>query len=169
MKKRYIVLIVIAVLVAALFIWRLWPQPASLFLPDGETAVTNIFATATVISYEHGADFIYYNYDNDQPSADTVSEILDILKTSDYQPDLRNLLPWGGSSLSGGNSYDGRSVTLYLRTGNGPEDVFSFHFVSRGNAFISVNDGSGSRIYHPTNPEILSALVEYIQTHGKQE
>ena len=164
MKKRYIVLIVIAVLVAALFTWRLWPRSLVSILPDDAYRFTSVSASAMADVVVSGyPDFQHYRLED---KAQAANELLDILKTSDYRPDFRNLLPWGKGTLVSGNDFDGRSVILhfYVVDGQTPRD-FSIQFLGR--SLVSISSEDGWSVYHATNPETLTALVEYIQTHGK--
>ena len=101
-------------------------------------------------------------------SEQAAKEILDILNTSGYRPSLRNLLPWTEGALASGNDYDGRSVILsfYVMDEQTRRD-FSIQFLGRSQVSISTGDSWG--VYYATNPETLTALVEYIHTHGKMQ
>ena len=164
MRRRYVVLLVFAILVAALFTWRLWPQSLSGLLPDDAYSFTSVSAGAMADIFEAGYPvFRHYRLEDKEQTA--ANELLDILKTSDYRPDFRNLLPWGKGSLVSGNDYDGRSVNIsfYFVDGQTPR---SFHVNFLGRSLVSISSEDGWSVYHATNPETLSALVEYIQTHG---
>lgn len=166
MKKRYIVLIVIAVLVAALFAWRLWPQSLVSILPDDADSFSNVYAKAMVTVFESGNSYFQnYRLEDGEQAA---KELLDILKTSNYRPLFRNLLPWTEGALASGNDYDGRSVILSFYVGDGQtRRDFTIQFLGRSQVSISTEDSWG--VYHATNPETLTALVEYIQTHGEMK
>ncbi len=169
MKKRYIVLIVVAVLVAALFTWRLWPQSLLSLLPEDAYAFTGFDALATDIVYETGSsNFRTYRLEDGEQTDGVVAELLDILKTSDYRPSFRNLLPWTRGTMKSGNDYDGRSATVhfYIVEDQTPR---SFYVQFMGRSQVAISSGDRWGIYHATNPETLSALVEYIQTHGQQQ
>lgn len=165
MKKRYIVLIVIALLIAGLFTWRLWPQSLVSILPDDAYSFTSVSASAMADVIVSGyPDFRHFRLEDKEQTA--ANELLDILKTSDYRPDFRNLLPWGKGSLVSGNDYDGRSVNIsfYFVDGQTPR---YFHVNFMGRSLVSIFSEDVWSVYHATNPETLSALVEYIQTHGQ--
>ena len=169
MKKRYIALIVFAVLVVALFTWRLWPRDLSSLLPEDAYAFTGFDALATDIVYTgSSADFRTFRLEDGAQTDGVIADLLDILKTSDYRPSFRNLLPWGRGSLVSGNDYDGRSATVhfYIVQDQTPR-YFYVQFFGRSQVAIASGDDWG--IYHATNPETLSALVEYIHTHGKMQ
>lgn len=165
MKKRYIVLLVFILLVAGLLTWRLWPQSLVSILPDDSYSFTGFDAIATDIVYSVSPSSLR-TYRLEDKEQTTANELLDILKTSDYRPSFRNLLPWGKGSLVSGNDYDGRSATVhfYIVEDQTPRS-FYVQFMGRSLVAISTEDGWG--VYHATNPETLTALVEYIQTHGK--
>ena len=164
MKKRYIVLLVFILLVAGLLAWRLWPQSLVSILPDDAESFPNVYATAMVSALENSTpDLLNYRLEDGEQA---VQELLDILNTSDYRPAFRNLLPWTKGALSSGSDYDGRSVILsfYVSEGQSRRD-FTIQFLGRSQVSISTEGSWG--VYHATNPETLTALVEYIQTHGK--
>ena len=166
MKKRYIALIVFAVLVAALIVWRLWPQSLSSILPDDANNFSNVYAATEETVFESGyPNFLHYRLEDGEQAA---KEILDILNTSDYRPDFRNLLPWSDGSMKSGNDYDGRSATVhfYIVQDQTPRSLY-IQFMGRSQVSISTEDSWG--VYHATNPETLTALVEYIQTHGNKQ
>lgn len=169
MKKRYIVLIVFILLVVGLLTWRLWPRSLSNLLPEDAYAFTCFDALATDIVYTgSSADFRTFRLEDGAQTDGVVADLLDILKTSDYRPDFRNLLPWTDGSVVGGNDYDGRSATVhfYIVQDQTPR-YFYVQFLGRSQVAISSGDDWG--VYHATNPETLSALVEYIHTHGKMQ
>ena len=168
MKKRYIVLIVIALLIAGLFTWRLWPQSLSGLIPEYAYAFTGFDAYATAIVYETGSsNFRNYRLKDSEQTDGVVAELLDILKTSDYRPDLRNLLPWTTGSLVSGNDYDGRSATVHFFMVEN-QTPRSFYVQFMGRSLVTISSGDGWDIYHATNPETLTKLVEYLQTHGQE-
>ena len=165
MKKRYIVLIVFILLVAGLLTWRLWPRSLASLLPDDAYSFTSVSASAMADVFEGGyPTFRHFRLEDDEQTA--ANELLDILKTSDYRPSLRNLLPWTTGSLVSGNDYDGRSVMLHFFFVDG-QSPRSFAVQFLGRSLVSISSEDGWSVYHATNPETLTALVEYIQTHGK--
>lgn len=169
MKKRYIVLLVFILLVAGLLTWRLWPRSLASLLPDDAYAFTGFDAIATDIVYGVSPSSLRtYRLEDGEQTDGVIADLLDILKTSDYRPSFRNLLPWGKGSLVSGNDYDGRSATVhfYIVEDQTPRS-FYVQFLGRSLVAISTEDGWG--VYHATNPETLTALVEYIQTHGQQK
>ena len=169
MKKRYIVLLVFILLVAGLLAWRLWPQSLVSILPDDAYAFTGFDAIATDIVYGVSPSSLRtYRLEDGEQTDGVIADLLDILKTSDYRPSFRNLLPWGKGSLVSGNDYDGRSATVhfYIVEDQTPRS-FYVQFMGRSLVAISTEDGWG--VYHATNPETLTALVEYIQTHGEMK
>ena len=167
MKKRYIVLLVFILLVAGLLAWRLWPRDLSSLLPEDAYAFTCFDALATDIVYTgSSADFRTFRLEDGAQTDGVAADLLDILKTSDYRPDFRNLLPWTDGSVVGGNDYDGRSATVhfYIVQDQTPR---SFYVQFMGRSQVAISSGDHWGIYYATNPETLTALVEYIQTHGK--
>ena len=168
MKKRYIVLSVIVLLIVGLLTWRLWPQTLSGLLPDDAYDFTDVYAGVMISVFENGsADIVRYLLESENQDSSIAADLLDILKTSEYRPDLRNLTPWTLGVLHSDGSYDGRSLVLsfYLLEEQTYRD-FSITFSGPNQVMISSERAYG--IYHATNPETLDALVEYIQTHGQE-
>jgi hypothetical protein len=93
-------------------------------------------------------------------------EILEILATSTYRQDVRNLLPWKTHYVEADKNYDGRSVLMAFSLGNGKDEWIQVHFLTSTMIAVLKGGEDGYRVYHPTNREILDELTEYFQTHG---
>ena len=164
MRKRisFIIKMVVVALIVGLIIWRFWPQSASHLMPVDENAVTGFAALALV---GNGlADNEEYRIDSSEQLGNEPGEIVEILATSNYRPDFRNLLPWGVTKVNSGRKYDGYTVFLdYLYAEN---KYISVTFFSSSTLIITTDEYSRMRIYHPTNSETLDKLVEYLKTHN---
>ena len=172
MKKLIgrIITIVIALLVVGVLTWRLWPQSISSILPADVAVITDFSAVASVTVFQGGESVTHtYSLNDLEQHSNAPQELLDILATSGYRPDMRNLLPKGVDVVYGGKDYDGRRVTLDFLTENEFDTYSGIYFLSSDVVAVNPSNGSGLLIYHPTNPETLNALVEYLQTHGKME
>ena len=165
MKKRVLFLSIAAVILC-LLAWRLYPRPFSGISPVDTDSITKISGYLGISGVENGeARIDSYELDSTQLPEEALEELLTILNSTRYQPDFRNLLPWGVDSLGGGKHSDGRTVNLYLFREN---DAFSVGFLSIGNLYVDNGAAPGFRIYHPTNREMFDDLVEYCQTYGKE-
>lgn len=170
MKKRIglIAVITAITIVVCLVIWRLWPHTLSDLIYLDEDSVTSLWTQANVRNFESEKSFddTYYSIDITSQQNSNLREILEILDTSDYQQDFRNLLPWDVITVHPDKNYDGTTVQLQYVWGNGSDEYVSITFLS--SSIITVFEGgeSGFRIYHPTNQETIYDLVEYLKTNG---
>lgn len=166
MKKRMIA-ISIAAVILCLLAWRLCPRSFSGISPVDVDSIIKISGYAGITSFESvEVSSTNYHLDTDQLPAGTLEEILSILNFSRYQPDFRNLLPWGVDSVSGGKDYDGRTVSLFIFQ---EYDSYMVGFLSSGSLYIDTGSTPGFRIYHPTNRAVFDDLVEYLQENGVKE
>lgn len=168
MKKHIgkIITAVILLLIVGLLIWRFWPRSSSAIIAMDESAITDYSATAMVGRFEGGQSYTdTYRVDNVDSKPGDPGALLEILATSGYRPDFRNLLPWGIDSVSSDRNYDSRTVLLSFYAHNLEEEI-SIHFLSPSIIAVNTNNESGMCIYHPANRETLDALVTYIQENG---
>lgn len=172
MKKKILtcVAVILVVLVAALLFWRFWPRIFSDAASVDETAVVSVSVQAIINHVENGelVTDLYQLDSNAQPQA-TPDVLLEILSASDYRPDFRNLLPWTLDYVDADRSYDGSTVTIVLNTGTGTDDFVQILFLGSSIAALSGGDHDGFRIYHPTKPELLDELIDYLQTNGEKQ
>ena len=100
MKKKLIIAIVI--LAAAALLWRLWPHSFSHFISEG-SSVTALSSGVLIPGIENSRPVVdSYAMEIPDPQSSELKAILEILATSRYRQDFRNLLPWGTSSISSG-------------------------------------------------------------------
>lgn len=166
MKKRIRLLIELAIitLIVVLLFWRFIPRSSSCLISIDESACTGFSAIATDNYIEDGTPGSdVYRID---PPNDAVGDILEILSTSRYRPDLRNLLPGALRAINADKHYDGRIISLSFSTDAQLEQIVSIQFLS--NTLVAVQNGYGSGFcaYHPTNRYVFDKLVEYLQTNG---
>ena len=169
MKKhiRLIIIVTVAALIIGLLLWRFWPHSFSYIMPLEEEDVTFFAVSATIQRIENASpdtDRYYASITGDCYRTEQMQGIMEILATSDYRQDLRNLLPWGRSIVEGDGNYDGRTVYLQFRVGEETGNSITVDFLSE--SFVAVQVGNDPfRIYHPTNPNTFDRLIEFIETH----
>ena len=170
MTKRlgFAIAIIAAVLFIFFLVWQLWPRSSSDLLSGDENAVTGFSASAVIHDYERDRQY-QYSISYPSPLWDQPGEVLEILSTSQYRQDLRNLLPWKTGSIDSVQDYDGRRVSVILYLGKEKGNYTEFMFLSSGTVLITTADCSYPRIYHPTNALTLDRLSEFLQTHGAME
>ena len=172
MKKRIglIITIIVAALIVCLLIWRFWPQSSSNLISVDENSITSFSASAMIHHLENGQTRTDTSrIDNPAQQGNEPGDIIEILATSRYQQDFRNLLPWSADNVEADKNYDGRTVVLVSSVGNQKDEWVQIHFLSSSIVTVSVGGEAGFRIYHPTNNKTLDELVEYIQTHGVKQ
>lgn len=100
MKKKLIIAIVI--LAAAALLWRLWPHSFSHFISEG-SSVTALSVGVLLPGVEESKPVVdSYTMEIPDPQSSELKAILEILATSRYRQDFRNLLPWESGSISSG-------------------------------------------------------------------
>ena len=170
MKKRigYMIAVVIIALFAGLLLWRFVPRSCARMMSVDESAFTGFSSNGMINRFDLGPmDMYRTEYIPRQEAA--YGELMEILASSRYRPDFRNLLPWDLSSLSSGKHYDGRTVTFVFSAADREEESIYIQFLSRSILSIHIGNKSGFRIYHPTNRETFDKVVEFLQTYGVKQ
>ena len=172
MKKRIwlIMAAIVIALIICLLIWRFYPQSSSSLMPIDKNTVTDLSAIAYILRFgDTQTHSDTYRIDNPYPQSTELGEIIEILATSNYQQDFRNLLPWGIDTVDSDKNYDGRTVTLIFFFQNAENEYMEIMFQSNSLMWIRTEEHPNLRIYHPTNSATLDKLVEYLQTHGVKQ
>ena len=168
MKKRAAV-IAAAALRIGLLVWRFWPHSLSSVICVEKSAVTSMACLVSVGGTENGKPYINsYTLSDLSPQDDGFEEIMEILDSSNYRQDFRNLLPWSIDGVRSGKLNSVVVANAVFAWGSG-EDESCFMFM-RSESMIAVSSGtkSGLKVYHPTNREMLDTLAKYLQTHGNK-
>ena len=171
MKKRMglIVIITIIAIIVCSLIWRVWPHTFSDLLPFDKASVTSFSAYAMVRHYENEqsyTDTYYRMEDITQPQNSNPEEIFEILGTSRYQQDYRNILPGDVDTVHPDKNFDGNTASLRFFWGDEPDEFVNISFLSNSIITVFVGGESGFHIYHPTNHETIYNLIEYLKTNG---
>ena len=172
MKKRigYMIAALIVALFAGLLLWRFLPRSCAHMMSVDESAFTNFSSHAMIHRFDLGSTYTDMYYIEHIPRQEAAyGEIMEILASSRYRPDFRNLLPWDLSSLSSGKHYDGRTVTFVFSAADRDEESIYIQFLSRSILSIHIGNKSGFRIYHPTNRETFDKVVEFLQANGVKQ
>lgn len=172
MKKRIRMFIMIILIALAIYlvIWRFWPNSFSNTISVNENSIDSVSVHAMVNHFGIEQDTIdtYLIGENEQ-QINTLEEIIEILTTSSYRQDFRNLLPWDLDYVDADKNYDGRTVTVSFYMGNQKDEYVQIQFLSSSIIVVSSGDKTGFRIYHPTNKKTIDQLVEYLQTYGVKQ
>ena len=163
-------MIIVVTLVIWLIIWRFWPQSFSNIISANENSIARVSAFAMVNRFENGqSNTGTYRIDDTEKQNNTSDEIIEILASSSYQQDFRNLLPWELGYVDADKNYDGRTVIVSFDTGNKKDEYIQIQFLSSSIIIVSVGGKSGFHVYHPTNHKTIDQLVELLQTHGVKQ
>ena len=143
MKKK-IMIATIAIVVIFVFvsvIWRVYPRSLDTIIPMDRQSIGRIDCIAGVSGMENGQAKIDTYVILPVTKGDAIFEtILDILYSSEYRCDFRNLYSNKIKYISGDGTHTGMSVTIGI---------------------------DGDRlIYHPVDKTVLNKLVEYIKENG---
>ena len=166
MKNKRILTASVAVLVALLCVWRLWPHSFRNILDINE----ELFGTITVQVSEFGVsngspNIDVYCLDISSSEDKNYASFMSIIQSTKFRSDFRNLLPWDLLTVSSGSENITHSAYMMLTWGNGSDACYiSFH----GDRIVSF-DISGKTeylIYHPTDRTTLNQIVTYIKENG---
>ena len=168
MKKRAAV-IVAAALIIGLLVWRFWSHPLSSIICVEKSSVTSIACSISAGGVEDGMPYINsYTLSELSPQDNGFEEIMEILDSSNYRQDFRNLLPWSINSVGSDDANNvlvGNAVFVW---GSGENESCFMSMHSENMIVVSSGTESGLKTYHPTNSEMLGTLAEYLQTHGNK-
>ena len=166
MDKKKIVSIVVVLLIIAMIGWRLWPRSIDKVILTSPESVSSVACSATVSGVEDGDLFMdTYSIQSENLTDADIEALMEILNSTKYRPDLRNLLPWDITSVDSGGTNDGKSANLALVWGKSEAEHCYMMFHSGSVVAVDVGSG-GYLIYHPTERAVLGKLVDYIQEHG---
>ena len=165
-------MIILIALVIYLIIWRFWPQSFSRAISVDESAIDRVSVSVHAMVNHFGieSDTIdTYSIDDLNQPINMREEIIDILNTSSYRQDFRNLLLWDLDYVDADKNYDGRTVTVSFFTEKPKDECAQIQFLSSSIIVVSSGDKTGFRVYHPTNPKTIDQLVEYLQMYGVKQ
>ena len=101
-------MIILIVLAIYFVIWRFWPNSFSNTISVNENSIDSVSVHAMVNHFGIEQDTIdtYLIGENEQ-QINTLEEIIEILATSSYRQDFRNLLLWDLDYVDADKNYDG--------------------------------------------------------------
>lgn len=164
MKKR-IIIIFCFVLLVGVCVWRFRPLSFSNITISNEKNLILHSVTHVHITFDDGHHV--YLLDKEQINTEITKDILEILDSSSYRQDFRNLCPWGVNRVNNDKNFDGNVVEILV--GVAEEEWVNVHFTSSSLVFVGGNKFTGFRIYHPTSDETIYKLAEYIKENGTKQ
>jgi hypothetical protein len=171
MRKRKTVIIVVVLVIGLLVCgWRFYPYDLSSIISVRKNEITSLACAMSVGGVENVKPYINtYELSELSPHNDDFEEIMEILDSSDYHQDFRNLLPWSVNSIGSDDSDKIRTASVLIVWGNGENECCFLSMTDERKVAVSSGAESGLKLYHPTNREMLNILSEYLQMHGTKK
>lgn len=164
-KVGKIIAIVVALLVLAVIIWRLWPVSLEKVIGADPASVKDLTAYSVVAGVEEGTPYIRTTalpYQVQEENEAHLITVMELLRSTDYRPSLRNLLPWP-QYIENLNSYDGTTVWVNLALG---EDSCRLVFYGEYVGLEPESDRGGFTLYRAADSTVRTKLLEYVAEHG---
>ena len=156
--------LILALLLAALALWRFLPRKLSSLLPEKVQSVT---ACATTHDALPSAALRQYEMQNLPASSAEGRTVLDALAQMRVRPGLRNLLPWPPGSYSESGAIETASV--FLRSGEeGESFACTLGFYSTGTVTLQKPGRTGIWVYHITEKALTEQFITWITENGTQ-
>ncbi len=166
-RKAYCIagVIVATVFLLVGIIWRVLPHSFADVIPVNTNMVSNFACMGNVSGVRDGEPYIdLYSLSNATSEEEHFLEIIEIMNSTNYRQDFRNLLPWAITDVGADDSFC--SVTLMLIWGSTPEESCTISYLDNNLIGVSFGGSDGYEIYHPTDHSVLTTLIEYLQLHG---
>ena len=159
-RKRFAVLAVAAVLLAALLAWRLLPRTFSQVSgSDGRQpqVVSCIWDSLQLIDGEFVPDTA--ELQGLAPDDEAYTRVIELLSQTQYRPALRNLLPWPQTASPGMTE-----CAAYLLLTLDAETADATYLMVMDDNLLAVQlpGSEGLLIYYPDDPAALRSLQGYL-------
>ena len=164
MKKRIITILSFISLVGVC-VWRFCPLS---FSDITISKKQNLVIYDVSYRYTEVGNSYTYRLNTEQINEEFTKDILEILNSSSYRPDFRNLWPFGLNQINSDKNYDGNSILMIMGVET-EEEWLNFHYISSSLVSVSGDKFKGILIYHPTNYETKDKLIEYIKENGVKQ
>ena len=162
MKIKRTPVILLALIVAALFVWRIWPHPLRDILKANDEPFDSIIIHISENSIVNGYPKID-SYQVELSPADSAqyNHIMSLLEGTKYRSGFRNLLPQNNSAIGSGSHF----ATLTITGADCNASCYISYYDSQAELFY-IGADSGFLINHPTNRTVLNQLLTYTMEHG---
>jgi len=166
MKKKKAIVIILAIILFALSVWRIWPHTLREILEANNEPFDTISVSITEFGVENNSlQMDVYKVDLSSDDGAPYDQLLTLIEGAKFRQDLRNLLPWDIKAVSSGRKNITHSANLTLK-GAGLEG--GCHISYHGSRTVSFSIGANPEflVYHPTSRTALDQLVSYTKEHG---
>ena len=126
MKKKKVIVIILALIVAALFVWRIWPHSLREIIDANNEPFDEISVNITEFGVDNSSlQMDVYKVEMSPADGALYDQLLTLVEGTKFRQDMRNLLPWDINSVSSGRRNITHSANLML-TGAGLEGGAGF-------------------------------------------
>ena len=162
MKKKRVIVIILVLITAALFVWRIWPHSLRDILDANDEPFDSIIIHISENSVVNGYPQIdSYRMEFSPADSAQYSHIMSLLEGTKYRSGFRNLLPQNNSAIGSGSHF----ATLAITGANCDASCYISYYDSQAELFYIGTD-SGFLVYHPTNRTVLNQLLTYTTERG---
>lgn len=166
MKKKKVIVILLALIVAALFVWRIWPHSLREIIDANNEPFDEISVNITEFGVDNSSlQMDVYKVEMSPADGALYDQLLTLVEGTKFRQDMRNLLPWDINSVSSGRKNITHSANLML-TGAGLEGGCHISYHGSRIVSFSIEADSGFLVYHPVSRNALDQLVAYTKEHG---
>lgn len=167
MKKRFglVIIAVLALIVCALLLWRLWPHSFEDIISTDESSIVSLSCTTATSGLNSDGTTFISNHELQSLVKDDeeFTAVLDLLKSCEYRQDLQNLTPWAITKVE---SDSGKTAQVFLVWGSNESDTCYLVFHEDGRVVVSLGANDGLKVYHAIDNSILDRLADYVKKNG---
>ena len=112
MKKKKVIVIILALIVAALFTWRIWPHTLREIIGASDEPLDSIIIHVTEKDVADGrAKVDAYQLEISPSNSEAYNYVVSLLEGTKYQKGFRNLLPLANNAIDSGSHFGMLSIT----------------------------------------------------------
>ena len=162
MKKKKALVIMLALIAAALSVWRIWPHTLREIIGASDEPLDSIIIHISEKDVVNGrAKIDSYQIETSPSDSEAYNYVVSLLEGTKYQKGFRNLLPLANNAIDSGSHFGTLSITgaacdvsCYVSYYQNQAELF---YVGADSEFLA---------YHPTNRTALDKLLVYTMEHG---
>jgi len=162
MKRKKVIVIILALIAAALLLWRIWPHSLREIIGGSDEPFDSIIIHISQKGVADGrAKVDAYQLEISPSDSEAYNHIVSLLEGTKYQKSFRNLLPQDKTAINSGSHLGILSIT-----GAGCNASCYVSYYQNQAELFYVGSDSGFLVYHPTNRTVLDQLLVYTMEHG---
>ena len=162
MKKKKALVIMLALIAAALSVWRIWPHTLREIIGASDEPLDSIIIHVTEKDVVDGRTKVdAYQLEISPSNSEAYNYVVSLLEGTKYQKGFRNLLPLTNNAIDSGSHFGMLSIT----GADFDASCYVSYYQNQAKLFY-VGSDSGFLIYHPTNRTVLNQLLTYTMEHG---